>query len=190
MLRVSCVIALALSLFACGGPATVTGTVAGNSFTIQDAVVVSVSSSGSSNTGAVISMTSAANACQNIKDKIRPKGASGVVFVLVRLDANANPLPIIAGDYQVNSEPSGAGMWALGAVGKDDDACKSTIPEGQSNATSGKVTVTSVDFSTGGVTAGTFDLTIGSQADKISGSFSATFCESAASIPSGDSTCQ
>lgn len=155
-----------LSLVSCGGgpvgPGQFTGTVAGNSLSVKDTLLVG---------GKEIWLSSTEKLCEKLSKNTLPKAGTIVKFT---------PNPVAAGDFTVDPSTGTAKPDTVFVqFFKLDDTCTNTVPFGESLGTSGTVKLTTV---TDGGTTGTFDVTFGST-DKTSGSFTATFCNAPTTYP-------
>lgn len=161
---------LALSLVAaCGGPGSVNGTVSGHSLAVSDAVYADINVAGG--IVGVIFLSDHAGMCDEIKANRQPKNLTYLAIALTNFDASHKTLPLAEGEYTV----SGAnGMVALVNYNWTDSSCQTKLTAGQSNGKSGLIKLT--HFSDGTDAAGTFDVTIGSQNDHVTGSFDAPNC--------------
>lgn len=166
---------------ACGGPGNVSGTVSGTTFTVNDAIFASMKDAQTgAESGALIVLASVADVCTTMKAKKDPKNASAVGVALMHMDAQGKSLPLVAGDYPIldlSTMTSPPSFFASVVFTNTDATCKDMMAEGKSQAASGTVKLTAYDAKAGGKAEGTFDVVVGSQGDKVTGSFGATFCD-------------
>jgi hypothetical protein len=176
-----------LGMVACGGPGTVEGTVAGNALEVKSALTVS--EGGVRNN--IIFLSDKEGRCESALGGRRPKNETALGIALVRYDFSTTPpsyLPIAPGDYRVQTDSNFSTNWTQYAVvefGNGDANCEEMLSSDLRRAVSGLVTIASID-SSGGITSGSFDLTIGKQGDRLTGSFDATAC----AAPSGGNSCE
>lgn len=175
---------VALGLAACGGPGEVSGTVAGASLTVNDAILIEATSNGMS-FGTVL-LSDATAVCDKVTRNVEPKGGTALGFMLVNVSETGSG-PLTAGTYNIvsgNGTPKGLSAQAF-FVKSAADSCADTIAEGKGVAQSGTITVDTYDSASGA--KGSFALNFAS-GDKISGTFDAAKC---AAIPSETaSTCE
>lgn len=154
------VLGLGLALAACG-PASISGTVGGQSLDASDAVyrqeTLTIPFFGTSQTTQVVIGASPDSLCADLATGLQRKNGSSLVLTFV--DA------VVVGEYVISGNDSKVHARAS----KLDAVCASLVNE---SAGAGKVVVTRIE---GGL-AGTFDLAFG--ADRLVGSFSAVNCAS------------
>lgn len=164
---------------ACGGPGSFNGTVDGKSLTVEDAIFVPDKDSNGKTTGVFLVLADVPDLCSVVKANRDPKGATWVMFGLARYSSDGKVLAPDKGEYKVVSELSGNlnGNVAAGVFNKSDANCSNEVPSDRRSAKSGLLTVDSIDLKQDGSMVGTFDVTFGTQADKVTGSFHATYCD-------------
>ena len=88
------------------------------------------------------------------------------------------PVSPDVGEYAVKSGLQFSnGNFAYGSYQKTDPSCKNIVAASASVTQSGLVKLTAVQAATNGGMLGTFDITFGDQKDKVTGGFSAAFCD-------------
>jgi hypothetical protein len=149
---------LALALTACG-PASVSGTVGGQSVDVSDAVfekrTTTIPFLGTLTSTTVVIGSSPASLCEDLAAGIKRKGTSRVSLVFSD--------SVVVGEYVVGNGDS----KVQAGVSKLDAVCSSLVSQ---SAGAGKVVITRVSDEI----SGTFDLAFG--ADRITGAFSAHAC--------------
>ena len=81
---------------------------------------------------------------------------------------------VIIGTYRVNT--NGAEPMAEAVFVKTDGAGNNVVAPTQATAVGGLVILVGIDARPGGVAEGNFDMTVGTQGDRIRGDFRATYC--------------
>lgn len=172
----------AVTLGACGGPGSFSGTVAGNPLAVRDAIFGLTRDASGRATTAVLVMADVPDICTSVKANRNPKGATYLAVALTRLTGLVLAPPDV-GDYTVTTFPTTSGNYALsGAFIKNDPSCLNTIAAQSSGFKSGLIKIGSYRAEVGGGMSGTFDVTVGNQDDKATGSFSARFCDGWAGV--------
>lgn len=164
------VIGLAV-LVGCGGPGSFDGSVAGNRLNTKSAIFLM-----SSNVLMVL-LTDVDGTCAKIKAGQLSKNMSSFVLGIVQQENNTFVTPT-PGDYAIIGPGAAApSKFAVGSFGKSDANCRNTLTDQQSQANGGTLKLSSYKAEAGGTAVGTFEVTVGSQADKAKGSFNAEFCD-------------
>jgi hypothetical protein len=162
-----------LACVACSGsssPASVSGTIGGQSFGAQDSVS-NVLSIGFGSAGVVL-ITNAPNTCGKLSAGQEPRNAQAVFLLVGNQTAGVVSAPTAAGSFTVHDSATVGSFSGPVAVAQYQAIDANCLPIAQIEAISGTVTLTRVD-STG--YAGTFDLTF-SDASHATGSFTANQC--------------
>ncbi len=159
---------VALGLTACGPGTVVNGTVKGNALNVVDSMFVY--------TGGAVSLILAdkPNLCATIVANRFPKNMTYISF-------NVNNTA--AGDYTI-----GAGAQVFFA--KLDDQCKGTFATEEGAGKSGLIKFNTLTATANGYANGTFDVTVGPQLDKLTGSFSTKFCVLPSTLPMTAPSCE
>lgn len=147
---------LALALLAACGPASVSGTVAGESIDSSDAIAEKTSVPVVGDSLHVVIGGDTSDLCADFSQGILRKSSSRLEFTLLKLGKSLAP-----GAYPIKD-------GAIAAATKLDSACGDVLTR---VASGGTVTITSIEAAT---IEGTFDLTF--DADHVEGSFSAALC--------------
>lgn len=164
-----------IALSACGG--SVNGTVAGASLAVADSVFFVNKDSAGKTKALIVVLSDKPNVCTSLKANREAKNSTGIIFQLIRLSANAEILAPDVADYTVTEQISAAGNWGFADFAKTDSNCTSVLASSATSGKSGVVKLTAIKADTGGVASGTFDVTFGSQNDKVTGSFNSTYCD-------------
>jgi len=180
-MRTTLLAVAALTLFACGGPGSFSGTVTSIPLAVKSSVFLQQRDSSGKATTAVIALTDVDAPCDELKANRMPKNGTIVTFTLVNLDSNHAQIAADVGDYTVTDNVVNfltlTGDVGLSTFEKYDTNCTNTIQSKNADAKSGLIKVTGFKAETGGSASGTFDVTYGDQADKVTGSFDAPFCD-------------
>ena len=176
-------------LAACAGN-SVNGTVKGAGLTPAEAVFVTVGGMPGmgSNPMLVAFMSDQAGLCDKLKANQSFKGATAYQFMLHVLNTTGELAPLKLERYTITTTPATAtGNVAQASFNKLDSTCASTVA-GPVPATAGSIELTSfsVNMASGGASAtgaasADFDLTFGT--DRVTGSFSARYCEATLGTP-------
>lgn len=175
-----------------GGTETITGTgtfqgsVAGNALPVQDVFAVTLDPPDRSFVGTIIGLGIKPNLCSQVKSLAQFKNTNLFDIILIEIDSQGNSVSPTAGLYTVTSAATGSGRHAFASFATLNAACVNTLSDSSSFAKSGTVQVTQLDGFTGGRVAGTFQMTVGSQQDPVSGWFDAALC---GSIPNAALAC-
>lgn len=165
----------AIALSACGG--SVNGPVAGAQLGVADSVFFVNKDSAGKTKALIVVLADKPNICTSLKANRQPKNATSMVLSLIRLSANGEVLAPDVADYTVTDQFSGAGNWGFAEFSKTDSNCTSVLASTATGGRSGVVKLTAINANTGGTAAGTFDITFGSQNDKVTGNFNSTYCD-------------
>lgn len=179
MLRKALVTAAAVLAVGCGGPGSFNGTVDGKSLSVEDAVFAPIKSNNGDTVGVALALSDVPDMCAQIKANREPKGATVASFLLLRVGSDGNGLAPDVGEFKVTDsfEHTPQGNFAFGGFSKSDANCNNEIANDHSSAKSGVVKVDALELKKDGSLTGTFDVTFGTQADKVTGSFNAAFCD-------------
>jgi hypothetical protein len=171
------------ALAACGGAGSVSGSVAGSGVTVHDAIATL-----SAGPLVTIFISDEPNICANALTSQRVHDSTTLTLVL----GHSLGKDFATGDYEIVQDItqllSANKLLASASFNKTGATCQDQLTASASLATAGKVTVTGIDLKAGGKTEGHFDLAIGTQADRLTGSFSAQFCD--LSNKTGTNVCQ
>lgn len=174
-------VVVALSLmgaFACGNGGTFNGTVSGNSLSVKDAVFSVTRVDGKIQYSNLI-LADAPNLCTSLRANRNPKSVTVFAASFVRSNVAGEVLATDVGDYTVVTTYSleGGTRSSIAAFFKTDANCTTINTEEQGAGKSGIIKISEYNPSTEGKMSGTFDITFGEQNDKVSGSFSADYCD-------------
>lgn len=165
-------LSLGLGLLGCGNSGVVTGTVAGNTLTVRDAIYATATDG--QDTVALIELSSMSGVCELAKAGKVSKNEIGLQITLAQVDSQGHLQAPSAGTYLVGDDITTSTAQQAGALFlKNDSSCQDTIDLSTGDAVAGKVVITRVDANGA---EGTFDITVGNQADHLTGSFNAATC--------------
>ncbi len=167
---------LALIIVGCGGPGGFDGKVSGTELKVSEALLFPAKDGSGKLVGAYVGMANVTGVCDRLKAGRAFKDTTAVLIAMTTLGTDLKATAPTPGDYPVKL-PTGAGNAAIATFVKTDSKCMTTIPGGNSNGVSGLVKLSAIKLEAGGSAQGTFDITFGSQNDKTTGSFNATFCD-------------
>jgi hypothetical protein len=177
------------------GPGSFTGTVAGNSLEVKDAIFFTqpiTQGTLSLGSGVVLLMSSQTGSCDMLKNNQLKANSTGFGSILGVAGGGLNiESNLTTGSYRIltttdllNPPPSGTRL-AIPAFEKLDAQCQNSIGT-SGDATSGTVNVDS--FTNNKTLTGHFDLDFGT--DSGTGDFNATFCDYQASTVETTPTCE
>lgn len=173
-MRALCLVTLCLVGCTSNG-GSVSGQTPGGSFEIADMISATVTTSdgaGDSASVARIVMGSTANLCSDAGAAIDRKGEHYITIELSDVAGSVRSAPTAAGTYTIypdtGSEPAKSASFTIIALDQTCQAIDADSGAGQS----GSVTLTSA---TGGVFAGSFDVTLNT-GDHVTGSFAPSAC--------------
>ncbi|HEX2573150.1 MAG TPA: hypothetical protein VH877_26615 [Polyangia bacterium] len=153
---------------ACGSPNEFIGRVAGQSLDVREAIF----RKDSADVDIYVHLTDAKDLCQRLNSGAGPFPGTTVFTMDLR-----GPLmrpEVTIGTYRVNTNSAEA--MAEAVFVKTDGAGTNVVEPSQGAAVGGLVILDGIDARPGGVATGNFDLTVGTQADRIRGDFRATYC--------------
>lgn len=167
-------------LSACGGPGSMSGSVAGLELSVKDAMFAIIKDQQGKSAGMYLVMADKPDLCATVKANRQPKNLTGVLFSMVRYSVTMGNVEVLApdvGDYSViKSSPQSGGNYAGAFFTHTDANCTSTLSNDASQASSGLIKLKSLKAEAGGYASGDFDITFGA-GDKVTGSFNASFCD-------------
>ncbi len=175
--------AAVLSLLSACGAGSVSGSVSGISLGVQDMIFFVLKDTGGKTQSVVLLAADKPNLCDTLKANRQPKSATSLVLALQNIKVDGTTVTTLApdiGQYTVlegGSQVTNSGLYASGAFNKTDANCTSSLTSAASVAKSGFVKVTTLKADSSGSLQGTFDVSIGTQADKLTGSINARFCD-------------
>ena len=130
----------------------------------------------------VVKLSDQADDCTLVGNNARRGGSSTLVLALFKLDGQGHaPAPDVA-DYIITdrtnpqnntTQPGGFGSASLSQF---TSTCEQQLADKQAVATSGTIHITALTSGADARAVGTFQLTIGTEGDKVSGSFDAVNC--------------
>jgi hypothetical protein len=160
------------------GPGSFDGKVAGYPLEVRDAAFALIRDGNGRTVGLLLGMSDVPNLCELVKANRNPKNATTFAAWLFRNSPDRAPLAPEVGEYSVTTSLlPGAGNHAWASFDKVDSNCTDVIGNDQSNGRSGLIKVTGLRAEPGGSLSGDFDITFGSQNDKVKGAFNAAYCE-------------
>jgi hypothetical protein len=158
-----------------GADGGIAGSINGVGLVVADSAAMDSSSSGLNTGGAgdaFVLLGSFSGVCQALTEGYAPSGGTWLAFYLVADDGQGEAVPATPGTYNIASTLNVASaLVAKAEFYQDNEYCGSTL---NVSATSGTITVSSIDTAGGGGVQGAFDLTFGS--DTIAGNFNAAGC--------------
>lgn len=175
MARILVAALLAVGMVGCAGSAD--GKVAGHSLAVSDAIFGLLKDNSGKNIGLQVILADKPNLCDTAKANRRPKSATALSFLLVRI-GDTEVLAPDAVDYTVREGFdffTTKGNNAAVDFEREDSSCASTIGGSAGTGKSGLVKVTNVKAEAGGSANATFDVTFGD--GSLKGSFNATYCD-------------
>lgn len=169
-------------LTGCGGPGSVSGTVSGVSLAVQDAIFFIAKDDAGKSQAAVVLLADKPNLCDTFKANRKPKSVTGLMFLLMNVKVEGTAVTALApdvADYAIVdfSTIKTSGHFGDGAFVKNDANCTDSLASTATGLKSGLVKLTSLKSEASGSAAGTFDVSVGTQADKLTGSFNASYCD-------------
>ena len=162
----------------CGGSG-VSGTVVGNTLSVKDTLFAVLKNDEGKSAGLLIAMADQPGMCDKLKANREPKNMTSLFFLLGNFSDTGESLAPDVSDYTIKESLAATDKGHLGRAffSKTDANCTNTLQEKNTIGQSGLVKVSKLDGSPNGTANGTFDITMGSQTDKLTGSFSATYCD-------------
>lgn len=169
----------------CGG-GSVNGNVSGISLNVLDSIFVVIKDDAGKTQGVTVLMGDKPNICDTLKANREPKSATTLVFSMFNAKFENGVGSYLApdvGSYTVIDMPTSiGGQFTFAAFGRTDANCTASLTGAASQGKSGLVKVSQLTASAGGSLTGTFDVSIGTQADKLTGNINAKYCD-ASKIP-------
>ncbi len=172
------VIACSSLLVACGSPGDFKGKVDDRELSVEDAVFLPLKDDAGKTLGVMLYMVDQPDICSTLKANRDPKNTTVFSALLVRSNGEQVLAPE-EGDYTVTNNflNVGSGNHALAIFGKNDANCDNAVSGDRGIGRSGIINVKELALGSDGAMSGTFDITFGSQGDKVSGSFNAAYCD-------------
>ncbi len=182
MKRIAFLFAAALSVvsFLGCGAGSINGTVSGISLAVQDSIFFTAKSADGKTLGVITLMADKPNICDTLKANRQPKSATVLAFTLLNVkveNGRGTQLAPDVGSYTVVDTYSQSGNYVSASFSRTDANCTASLTEAASSGRSGIVKITKLDSSPSGNLAGTFDVSIGTQADKLTGTINARYCD-------------
>jgi hypothetical protein len=176
MHRISLFLAFA-ALTGCGG--SFSGTVNGIPLSVQDSIFGLLKDDQGKSTGLVIFLADKPGLCDKLKANREPKNSTSFTFLLANIANDGSQLAPSTGDYTITSNfgASTRGNVGIASFSKTDGNCTATIQSANTTGQSGVVKLSGVNSSSGGQATGSFDITVGTQNDKVTGTIAATYCD-------------
>jgi len=164
----------------CGG-GSVSGSVSGISLNAQDSIFFVIKDDAGKTQYVSVVMADKPNLCDTLRANRLPKSATSLAFTLVNVKVENRVGTYLApdvGSYTVTDmEISQSGLFAGSGFSRTDANCTDSLTASASTGKSGLVKVTNLKAEVNGNLSGTFDVSIGTQADKLTGSINARFCD-------------
>jgi len=154
------------------GMATLTGTIGGQSFAPSDAISVNATTATPPGSVGAVAITSQVGLCGRITSGQNSKNAQYLILVMGDYNTftQATVAPSAPGTYTIYVSGQRPAQFAGAVYQKTDANCRVTSTLG---ATSGSVTITSAS---GGSFSGSFELTLETTGDHITGTFTSANC--------------
>lgn len=171
-------------VFALGcNPNYVSAPVSGVTLAAKDAAFTVQKDGSGKVVGAYVRLSDQPDVCNTAKANRALKSSTQLTLTFIKRNPDGATIAPDVGDYTAvdNIFALTKSSIASGVFERLDSSCNNTLGS-NGNTESGTVTVSEFSIQTGGHMSGTFDITFGSQQDKVRGGFSATYCE-LASIP-------
>jgi hypothetical protein len=177
-----------LTLAICGswgcGPGSFKGTVEGRGLKVADAVFY-VSQGGDTAPPAIeIILSDRPNLCDDLKAGRLRKNSTLLDILLARLIDGEYMAPD-KGQYAISGD---AGRIGLAIFAPFDESCTNSFDSSQGRAVSGTVDIRQLQGNSGGRLEASFSMAIGQQADPVSGTVLATWCD--LSVPPDSFSCE
>lgn len=166
-----------LTLAICGswgcGPGSFKGTVSGRGFNVEDAVFYVSPGDDAFPPGIEVILSDRGGLCDDLRAGRLRKNSTIFDTLLARL-VNGEYIAPDQGAYAISGEAGRIGAAIFVAF---DANCRSSLPSSQAGAVSGTVNVDEFRGAPGGRLTGSFTMTIGQQADQVTGNVSADWCD-------------
>lgn len=180
--RIGLASALLLLTLGCGGPGSFNGEVTGIKLAVNDAAFVPVRTDTGEIWGTALVLTDVADLCADMKALRDRKNATYLSFSVFRTNGSSSGWPFLSpdkGTYTVidGNATSLPTNFAYSEFWKNDANCQNVVASDRSDGRSGTVDVESIAFQSDGSMTGKFDVTFGVQADKVTGTFNASYCD-------------
>ena len=177
MALVSSVIALGVGCG--GGPGAFNGAVDGHRLAVEDAVFAPVKDYQGGTIGVLLHLSDHPDLCALLGAHQWPRNATVLGFALYTITPDGHYLLPEKATFTVvsHSVSQPVGNVALGVFMMLDPSCTNTLSTLTGEAKTGTVDVNSIELEAGGSLKGSFDVTLGPQADKANGWFNASYCE-------------
>lgn len=168
------------TLSGCGG-GSVAGSVSGISLAAQDSIFLVLKDDAGKTQSIVVLIADKPNICDTLKANREPKASTSLAFTLLNVKIENNKGSLLApdvGSYTVTDQDiTASGTFARSSFTKTDANCTQTLTTGATTGKSGLVKISSLNASSSGSLVGTFDVSIGTQSDKLTGTLNARFCD-------------
>ncbi|HEX2570706.1 MAG TPA: hypothetical protein VH877_14210 [Polyangia bacterium] len=166
-----------LTLAICGswgcGPGSFKGTVEGRGLKVADAVFYVSQGSDTAPPHIEIIISDRPDLCDDLKAGRLRKNSALLDILLVRR-INGEYMAPDKGPYAISGD---AGRIGSAIFAPFDESCTISLDSSQGRAASGTVDVRQLQGDSGGRLEGSFSMAIGQQADQISGTVLATWCD-------------
>lgn len=157
---------------------SVQGTVQGHALTPKSAIytVGAVPSADGNTNILVLVISDQADACATVTQGAHTKNSTNLTFVLLKGNTTGNTVAPTSGTYNVSSGGATSLMAGQAELFSYDPTCTNTVPSDKGTVSTGTVSVTSTLVDGISPLTGAFSLTVGSQNERLSGTFNATAC--------------
>ena len=154
------------------GTATLTGTISGQSFAPSDAISVNAITGSPPGSVGTVAITNQSGLCGRITSGQNSKNTQYLIMVMGDYNANTNitVAPSAPGTYTIYVNGQRPAQFAGAVYQQTDSNCRVSSTLG---ATLGSVTITSASS---GSFSGSFDLTLETTGDHITGTFTSANC--------------
>lgn len=161
----------------CGGPGSFNGTVTGLTLDVKSSAYLDAKDSNGKVVGVVVFLTDQADICRSLEAGTEPKGMNAFAMEALVVDASGNLVAPASGSYEVfdpSTSPQTAGNFAIAVFAHLDSSCVNTVSNDKADGHSGTVHLDALTLEKSA--SGSFDISMGSQGDHVTGSFDAAFC--------------
>ncbi len=168
------------TLSGCGG-GSVAGSVSGISLAAQDSIFLVLKDDAGKTGSVIVLIGDKPNICDTLKANREPKASTSLAFQLYNVKVENQTLTLLApdvGSYTVTDQTiNTTGTYSRALFTRTDANCTATLADTATGGKSGLVKISSLNASSSGSLVGTFDVSIGTQSDKLTGTLNARFCD-------------
>jgi hypothetical protein len=180
MKRISLLVAVVGVLSGCGG-GSVSGNVSGISLAVQDSIFFVIKDDAGKTQYLSVFMGDKPNLCETLKANRLPKSATSLSFNLLNVKVENGVQTFLAPDVGsftvIDTMITQTGTYATANFSKLDSNCTQSLADTATGGKSGLVKITTLNAAANGSLAGTFDVSIGTQTDHLTGTLNARFCD-------------